>query len=67
MTDDEILDALLMLPDHQQVMTRTIWERAGSMRVCWICGDDKAEELELNSVGGYFCENCYKIQTTMFP
>ena len=63
MTDDEILDAWLTLPEHQKVMTRTIWETAGSMRVCWICGDVEAEAREINNCVGYFCEDCYGIQS----
>ena len=65
MTDDEILEELAKLSQQQQQFTKTIWQQARSMRVCWICGDNEANERELNSVRGYLCQNCYSIQTRM--
>ena len=62
MTDDEILTELAKLDDHQQVMTRRIWELAGSMRVCWICGENGADMGQLDGGRGYFCQDCYSIQ-----
>jgi len=61
-TDNEILSELGMLPDNQQEMTKRIWQLAGSMRVCWICGDDKADVRHVNASRGYFCPDCYSIQ-----
>ncbi len=62
MNDDEILEELGKMPHHQQQMTERVWELAGSMRVCWICGDDEADERQLNNVRGYLCGDCYFIQ-----
>jgi len=62
MTDDEILAELGTLPHDQQEMTKSIWQLAGSMRVCWICGGEEADVRHLNSSRGYFCQDCYSIQ-----
>lgn len=59
MNDDEILEELANFPIYQQRLTRIIWERAESMRVCWICGDEEAEVRQLILARGYICRDCY--------
>ncbi len=62
MTNDDIQLEFAKLPDHQQQHTREIWRLSGSMRVCWICGDE-AEVQEINGIRGYICQDCHSIQT----
>ena len=63
-TNDEILDMLATLPEHQRQITMAVLDQAGTLRVCWICGDE-AEERHINNKRGFFCNDCFEIQTTM--
>ena len=59
MNDDEILEELANFPIYQQRLTRIIRQRAGSMRVVWICGNEEAEVRQLNLTRGYMCRDCF--------
>lgn len=56
------------LPAHQRTLSEIIFSKAGSHKVCWICGDE--EDIFLVSsvmdngkqMQAIFCENCLMIQ-----
>ena len=59
------------LSSHQVVISETIFQKAGSHKICWICGDDEdlylltVETNEGTCINAIMCEDCMTIQASM--
>ena len=56
----EWLLALERLNPHQAALTRAIVAKAGTEKVCAVCGDPPAGDFELPGISlrGRFCDEC---------